>query len=111
MTVPVPSPRNAPSHQPEALFDIPEPPIRKGAADYLSHLGALRYHDEIRREGWTFWALAPFQRSWLKPAPVAAVEHVWLVLDRQLYQALVDIQTGEILRRRHYATMIGGAGR
>lgn len=102
MTLPADQPYSASHAQTEALFDVPAPPIRKGASDYLSQLAGLRYRDGIRFEGWTFWALAPVEQRWLKPAWVAQVEHVWLVHGRQLYQALVDIQTGEILRRRHY---------
>jgi hypothetical protein len=88
--------------QTEALFDVPAPPIRKGASDYLGHLAGLRYRDGIRPETWTFWALAPVERRWLKPEWVAQAEHVWLVYGRELYQALVDISSGEILRRRQY---------
>lgn len=90
--------------QTETLFDIPMPPVRKGSQGFLNHLSGLRYHDGIRPEGWTFWALAPAEQSWLKPAPVATVEHVWLVYmhKRELHQALVNIADGEILRRRLY---------
>jgi hypothetical protein len=90
--------------QAETLFDMPMPPTRGGGRDYLSRLSALRYRDEVWPDGWMFWALAPTERSWLKPAPVVTVEHVWLiyVAERKLYQALVNVADGEILRRRLY---------
>lgn len=91
--------------QTEALFGLERPPpIRRGARDYLAHLATIRYRDDIRPDSWSFWALAPVERRWQQPAHVAQAEHVWLLSQHgsRLYQALVDVETGDILRRRRY---------
>lgn len=91
--------------QVEALFDLDQPPpIRKGTRDYLAHLVSLRYRDDHRPEGWTFWALAPIEKSWEKPHDVtlAQTEHVWLTDGLALYQAQIELDTGRIVRRRIY---------
>lgn len=100
-------------HQTEGLFDFdPPPPVRRGAADYLAQLAVISYTDDLRPHPWTFWALAPHVTAWTAWAKTAAedrgrgwldhLEHVWLTHDHELHQALVDVHTGAILRRRHY---------
>jgi hypothetical protein len=91
--------------QTETLFELEQPPpIRKGSRDYLAHLAGLPYRDPLWfSEGWALWALAPVEKNWARnPVTLRTVEHVWLVHDRRLHQALVDVATGEILRRRVY---------
>jgi hypothetical protein len=89
----------------DALFDLDHPPpIRPGSSDYLAQLAGITYRDDLRPEGWSFWALAPVEKAWVRryAATLAPVEHVWLTDGRALYQAQVELHSGRILRRRIY---------
>lgn len=91
--------------QVETLFDLDQPPpISKGTRDYLAHLVSLRYRDDLRPEGWAFWALAPIEKRWGEPhdVTIAQTEHVWLTDGLALHQAQIELRTGRIVRRRIY---------
>lgn len=110
------SPAEAKAEYEEQTFDVfdfdPPPPVRRGAGDYLAHLAGVRFTDDLRPGPWTFWALAPADTRWTAWARAQApdrdrgwldhLEHVWLTNHADLVQALVDVHTGVIYRRRPY---------
>ena len=90
----------------EGLFGAEHVPIRRGAASYLSRLHGLAITDDVRGDSWIFWALAEPETLWRVPGPIPEYEYMWLLHPSDpgtLHKALVQLDTGRIVRRRPYA--------
>lgn len=98
----------------EGLFGDVHVPVRRGAGDYLSRLHQLVITDDLRGDAWTFWALAEVENLWKVPGPIPEYEYMWLVHPDDpgtLYKALVQLDTGRIIRRRPYTPALSGPKR
>lgn len=99
----------------DLFSDLDPPPHLAGpAAGYVLQLASVHFHHPTEPDQpWTLWSLAVADRSWSAWAASVApdmergwldqVEHVWLVRDRALCQALVEMHTGLILQSRRLA--------